>query len=71
MAHFTASINMFEHPEGRTSVSVKVFRVFEFGAAPKRPVWERQVLIERSTCWRPEALMQDLLAKLQEELLAE
>lgn len=39
MAHYVASVNLFEYP-GRCRASVKVFRVYEYGAKPSRPVWK-------------------------------
>lgn len=63
MAHYVASINIFEHADDMTA-SVKVFRVYEFGAAPQRPVWERQVHLERPTAWNPTAWLQAALEAL-------
>ena len=52
MAHYVASINLFEH-EDCVSISMKVFRVFDYGAAPRRPVWEEYVRVERPAQHNP------------------
>lgn len=70
MAHYVASINIFEHADGPASASVKVFRVFEFGARPTRPVWEAQVLLERPTAWHPTEWLLAVLEALPGELPA-
>lgn len=67
MAHYVASINIFEHQENATA-SLKVFRVFEYGAAPQRPVWDRQVSLERPDPWRPDAWLRQALWTLLEDL---
>lgn len=68
MAHYVASINLFEHADGPVSASLKVFRVYEFGAAPRRPVWEGQALVERPTEWNPTAWLRAALEALTEQL---
>lgn len=63
MAHYVASINIFEH-ELQASASIKVFRVFDFGAKPTRPVWQRQVLLEKPESYRPQEWLQEALRAL-------
>lgn len=67
MAHYVASINIFEHSETATA-SLKIFRVFEFGAAPARPVWDRQARFERPASYRPEVWLREALQALLDEV---
>lgn len=64
MAHYVGSVNLYEH-ENEVRASLKVFRVFEFGARPSRPVWEAVVPIPPPTEWNSRAW---LLAALEELL---
>lgn len=65
MAHYVASINMFEHPERDTvTVSLKVFRVHDFGARPVRPTWARALTVGSSTEWSPDRWLQSVLERL-------
>lgn len=53
MARYVASINMFEGEDHTVGVSLKVFRVYDFGARPQRPVWSDYVTLEGSTALTP------------------
>lgn len=70
MAHYVASINLFEHADGPARASVKLFRVFDYGARPTRPVWEAVVNIEPPTEWSPTAWLLGALTELIEQLPA-
>lgn len=63
MAHYVASVNVFEYP-GKTRVSLKVFRVYEYGARPSRPVWKDVVTLEMPPDLRP----RDFLLRILQEL---
>lgn len=69
MAHFIASINVFEHEGEELTISCKVYRVYEFGAAPSRPVWHTYVSTLRPGASQPapwlRAALEGLLAELQ------
>jgi hypothetical protein len=64
MAHYVASVNLFEYPT-KTRVSVKVYRVFDYGARPRNPVLKRLVEVPVSPSQPPtEWLRQQLEALL-------
>lgn len=63
MAHYVASVNLYQHPE-HVNASVKVYRVFDYGAAPRHPVWERQITLARINEYQPQAYLKDLLREL-------
>ena len=67
MAHYVASVNVFEHPDG-TTVSLKVFRVFDYGAAPARPVWSRYIEVRPSDYYDPREWLDHVLESLRAEM---
>lgn len=67
MAHYVASMNVFEYP-GKTRVSLKVFRVYEYGARPSRPVWKDVVTIELPSDLRPREFLLRILHELDSAL---
>lgn len=67
MAHYVASINLFQHQEA-VRASVKVYRVFDYGARPSRPVWDRLVELDPPDVWQPQGWLIAVLASLDKSL---
>lgn len=61
MAHYVASINMFEQRDGSVRISIRVFRVYDFGARPQRPVWSDYVTVEAPTAYNPKEWLAEVL----------
>ena len=60
MAHYTATVTFFEH-EDHVSASLKVWRVYDYGARPVRPVWSDTARIERPPASTPREWLEAVL----------
>lgn len=67
MAHYVASINVFQYPT-KTRVSMKVFCVYEYGAKPSRPVWKTIAELPAGSEGHPREWIVRLLERLPEEI---
>lgn len=65
--HYVGSINIYEHQDGPARVSLKVFRVYDYGARPSRPVWQEVVTTAPPTGLTPKEWLQAVLELLTKQ----
>jgi hypothetical protein len=67
VAHYVANISLFEH-ESEVRASIRVFRVYDYGAAPQRPVWTRRETLPAPSDYQPGDWLRNALQRVLEAL---